>query len=75
LNLVGRQNQTQVSQLNDDTSIADADLGVVHEKSSVSNDNALTLDDIDWAIEQGATTLDEIYTLVKDQKEQSEWQQ
>lgn len=37
--------------------------------------DGLTIEEIEWAIEKGATSEDEIFNLVKEHKEQLEWQQ
>lgn len=51
------------------------DVGIEFPPPDRGRADGLTTEDIEWAIEQGATSEDEIFKLVKEHKEQVEWQQ
>ena len=50
-------------------------VGVERESKPRERGDMLTEDDVAWAIEQGATSEDEIFRMVKEHKEQTLWQQ
>jgi hypothetical protein len=51
----------------------DAEIGVSYEKHNPND--SISIDDVDWAIEQGAKNEEEILTMIREHKEQEEWQQ
>lgn len=48
---------------------SDAEIGVDKEPFTQDRADGLTVEDVEWAVERGATSEDEIFRMVKDHKE------
>ena len=72
--MVGQPNQYRWTSVLDDE-FDESSIGVDKEPPTKERGDKLTLEDIDWAMEQGAKSEDEIFRMVKEHKEQTEWHQ
>lgn len=48
--------------------VSDKDIGVVKEAFAQDRSDGLTTDDIEWALEKGAKSMEEVLNLVRDSK-------
>lgn len=63
-------------QLNDTSDPIEYDIGIDFPKPDRGRTDELTPEDVEWAIEKGATSEDDIFKLVAEhKKELAQWQQ